>query len=473
MSQIDLTVKGPNIARPLIDVYDLSLKDHKDEGLFGSFYIVKSKKNEEAYNLCAGKNKVEIDNEPYVIQSTDQEDLGDTVEKFVSFKHEMFDRLRKFQNGTLTGNRRLEQCLDLALAGTGLTYTLIGSFPSEQFEEFGKARAQELFNTAKSRFGFEFKVTGTHLIIAREIARITDTKFIHGHNLVTISEKIDVSEVATYVEGYGAIDEETGNYIVTCAFESELSGNYRDENGNKKLYDAEFVHDLRFSVQSQLDEEAKSRLQPHPLYSVEVEVVELFRNGWKLYDYQSGDYTWAKHEGFDMDVQIRINSVERFPLDPDKSPIIQLGDIRQDITKKMALLSKTEKRLTLAEGGVTSARREAQSAADLAKNVQKEFEANGGTFTAHMNNSSIHITEADRLIWNSKADPGDSASFLLEAKTYTDDQLQLLDNELRRLLLERLEQLQNQIDPLLEQNRLLKQQVDDLESRLSRLEASE
>lgn len=53
----------------------------------------------------------------------------------------------------------------------------------------------------------EFRVFDTHVIIAAEISKITDVQFKHAHNLKSISEHIDTTNLKTFIKGFTYEDD--------------------------------------------------------------------------------------------------------------------------------------------------------------------------------------------------------------------------------------------------------------------------
>lgn len=393
------------LVEPLID-HDEVKEKLTVEGEFSlSFYIYNTEKN-LYFDKVQNKEKIELGGNKFVIDVCDREPSGGLIEKYVEARHEMYDRLNsQFIKEEYTGAIRLSACLDIALEGSGLTYEIIGEFSSRTFENFGRDKGLALFKTIKSRFGVECRPVGTHLIIASEISRVTEGQFRHGHNLSSIAENVDTTDLATYIEGFGAKDEETGQYIATAVHESPYSELYTDEQGRKRLIHADYVYDERFHDDVALLEEIKSRLKDVPDYNLKITYEELTRNGFKLHDYELGDYVWAIHEGLNIRIQPRIISIERYPFNPQISPVIELGVPRRDVTKTVANFQNAAQKIEAVEGGVTQARQLATTAQNRANEAMEAAGGSNESLSDHLNDFNRHLTDEERNVWNQKESP--------------------------------------------------------------------
>jgi len=448
---------------PLTDFSEFKYNESTEGEKSLSFYIHKTENNEPVFDLIVNKEKIEFDDDKYTIDVCDREPIGTTIEKYIEARHEMFDRLKgEFIEEEYTGALRIERCLDIALKGTGLTYEVIGTFTSRDFENFGRAKGLALFQTIINRFGVEYRVHGTHLIIATAIGNVTDAQFRHAHNLKSISEHIDTTDLATFIKGY-SYNDETGELLAYAEYESPYSHLYKDEHGNKRLIHADYVYDNRFRHNSEMLTEIKSRLKDAPEYNLQITYEELKNNGFKLHHYQLGDYVWSIYEPLGLDIQARIISIESYPYDPHLSPVIQLGSFRRDITKTVSGLQGTAKRVDAAEGEIVRAISTASRAQVTADEAKQAVDNSGTTLTQHINDYVRHVTELERSNWNNKAGSGDVQSVLQLANSYTDGQVEQLEGVVNTYTDEQVAPLFVLIDTMQIQIMELTQRVSNLE----------
>ncbi|WP_144558543.1 phage tail protein [Shouchella miscanthi] len=396
------------VFEPLTGTFAEAARETDDGEKSFSFSIQKDESNAHLFDLLLPKEAIIFENERYVIDPYDHDPLGTTVVKSIEARHEIFDILKaEYQTTETTGALRIRRALDLALANTGVTYTFVGAdLPSEDFENFGRASALEMMQQIMDRFGVHYRISGRHLTIAVEIARYTDGQFRHGHNLKSIREHQDGSDIITYIEGWGRMNEETDQPIVKTIYESEHSGRYTDhETGNKRLYKA-FFQDDRFTTQAGIDAEAARRASGLPHYHLEVEYEELVENGLKLHDFQLGDYIWAIHEKMQLDIQAKIISVERYPYE-NRSPVVELGSFRRDITDKINGLEQNNKRIDVLNASVAVARQESINANEVAKAAQQAVSGNSQDLSNHINDMTRHVTLEQVRRWDSNPSSSD------------------------------------------------------------------
>lgn len=377
-----------------------------------SFYVYKTENNEPIFDLIKNKEKIEFDGNKYVIDVCEREPIGTTVMKYIEARHEMYDRLKGvFIEEEYTGTLRINRALDIAFKDSGLTYEVIGDFPSQEFENFGRDNGNELFKQIKNRFGFEYRPVGNHVIIAAEIGNVTDAQFRHGHNLKSISEYIDTTDLETFIRGY-SYDEETGDLLAYAEYESPYSHLYRDENRKKRLIHRRNIYDNRYRHNDELLERLKRELKDTPDYNLKIEYEELERNGFNLHHYQLGDYVWCIYEPMNLDLQVRIVAIERYPYDPHLSPVIELGSFRRDITKEIVGLQGTAKKVDQQEIVITEARQTASRAQRAADEAKQMVGNTGTTLEQHLNDYVRHITDEERARWNSGVDAGDVSNIV-------------------------------------------------------------
>ncbi|WP_332238873.1 phage tail protein [Sporolactobacillus sp. KGMB 08714] len=322
---------------PLTGVYDCTRKRTTDGDYSLSFSIDRTETNAEQFDALQNKAKIECENELFVIDDVQREPLGDSFTKTITANHEMFDRLQA--NGiktSYTATKSINDWLETILAGTGLDFEVIGNFDSQEFDNFGMTDSLTMFKNVIEQFECEYRVVGTHLVIAKLIGDVTDAQFRHGHNLKTFSDEYDTSNGAlvTEVIAYGKND---GNGNPTISVDVKSANFDKFERPYIKI-----IQDERFTVESSLQAYAESLLSDGN-YSAKVEYQELVRNGLKLHNFDIGDYIYCIYElssGVGIDLQPRIVSIEDYPEDPTKSPVLELGNFFADITRNIMGLNK-------------------------------------------------------------------------------------------------------------------------------------
>jgi phage minor structural protein len=379
---------------PLTSVYDCVRKRSVDGEYSLSFLIDRTDRNAAQFDVLNNKSRIECDGELYVVDDCEREPDGESVTKQITANHDMYDRLKaQTVEQSYTAQKPLNEWLDIVLAGTGITYEIIGDFGSEQFDNFGMDQSINLFKQLRDRYVFEYRPIDTHLVIAVMIGTVTDAQFRHGHNLRTFSDDYDTNDLVTQVTMFGELDEE-GNPTTSVTVQSP------NINAFDRVYKL-VKKDERYNNTGNLDDYAKTFLNDGK-YSAKVEYEELKKNGLKLHNFTWGDFIWCIYDlkGIDVDLQPRIMSIEDYPEDPSKSPVLELGNFQSDITRNIAALQKKGQRVTQLSSSVIAA----NQAVD---NAQVEITQQQQSLTQHLEDNVRHITDVERQKWNSGVSSGD------------------------------------------------------------------
>jgi phage minor structural protein len=333
---------------PLTSVYDCVRKRSVDGEYSLSFLIDRTDRNAAQFDVLNNKSRIECDGELYVVDDCEREPDGESVTKQITANHDMYDRLKaQTVEQSYTAQKPLNEWLDIVLAGTGITYEIIGDFGSEQFDNFGMDQSINLFKQLRDRYVFEYRPIDTHLVIAVMIGTVTDAQFRHGHNLRTFSDDYDTNDLVTQVTMFGELDEE-GNPTTSVTVQSP------NINAFDRVYKL-VKKDERYNNTGNLDDYAKTFLNDGK-YSAKVEYEELKKNGLKLHNFTWGDFIWCIYDlkGIDVDLQPRIMSIEDYPEDQTRSPVVELGNFQSDITRSIANLSSAAQRVNQVIDPVTN-----------------------------------------------------------------------------------------------------------------------
>lgn len=421
-----------------------------------SFSLLKTDRNAHVFDALTHKQKVEVDGNKYVIDTIDRS--GDSViRKSITAQHEIVDRMRsEFYKESHTQTLSIQRCMEICFLSTGMTYEIRGTFATKEFENFGQNDQWELFKQCLGRFDAEYDVKGIHVIIA-PVGSLgvnqVQTQFRHDHNTITIEEHIDASELATYGEAFANWNDETEKYDLHVTHISPNAKNYVDENGKVKYYH-KVIYDDRFEHADALKQKLIAEMKDVPDYSITITLAELRKNGALLHPFNLFDYVWIIYEPFNMLIQARITAQTRYPFAVGRSPEIEIGNFRRDISKQMAQANKASKKIESVAGQTTRALSTAVKADNNARQAIEIVNGADGQFQLHIQNTQVHVQPGEREYWNNKADKGesgqDAAWALNEARKYTD---------------ERVGEVMSIVDALI-------QRVDDIDRRLKALEGN-
>jgi phage minor structural protein len=306
-----------------------------------SFLLLKTPRNEHVFDLVQEESIIEYDGHEYRIKRIEERTLGDTPVKSVQAQHVFFDIIDDFQYDTISGTINIATALNHAFSVTDWTWVNQGAFDSVEFDNFGNDNSLTLFQTILERYGAEFDITGPREItIKNKIGVRRDAQFRYRHNIKTLSKHVDTSNLSTYIKGFGKqTKNEQGDVI------SQVTAEYTSPNAAIfGIRHAKPVHDERFTSTETLQAHLQKVLNDEPEVSIEIEVVELLKNGVPLHEYDLGDEIYLIYEPLNIDLIVRIMEITDYP-ESNKSPSIVLGNVMKKASDYMASFSQVQKAL--------------------------------------------------------------------------------------------------------------------------------
>jgi phage minor structural protein len=307
------------------------------------FLVYKTERNKHSFDLVQEESIVEYDGQKYRIKKIREYMKGRTPVKEVTTHHVFFDIIEHHQYETLTGTLNMVQVLNHTFSVTDWTWVNQGAFNSVEFDNFGDGNALELFKIILDRYGAEFKITGPRQItLKNQIGAPREAQFRYRHNIKTLYKDIDSSNVSTYIKGFGK--------DITAEYTSPNSSVYG-------IRHAPPVRDERFTTVTGLQEHLEKVLIDTPNIVLEVETVELKKQGIPIHEYDLGDTIFLIHEDLGIDSTVRILEYTDYP-ESHQSPKVVLANYKPSLTKVMASFqqtSKTVKQLTDSDGNLSLA----------------------------------------------------------------------------------------------------------------------
>lgn len=360
---------------------------------------LKTSVNQHGYKLVKNENIILYKDEEYIIKTHKEKTYNEGLGVEVTALHRIFDdlinhRIYEEKSGTL----RIEAMLDFALKGSGYTYEVDKTdLPiSVKVENFGWDNSLALFRSILEKFGAEFDYVGKRIYIAKKIGAKKDEPFLrHRYNVSDPQKEIDTSNFATYIRGYGKQNED-GSYVVQAEYTSPLAAIYGIKH-------AEPVKDERFTDKESLLAEMKSKLGDNIDISLTFTAVELANMGFK--NVNKGDYLWCVIDPFDINVQLRVLTIEDYSNDK-KPPVFTFGSVTKKASDLIADFDTTKKTVDkVIDSSTGMIKASALNTAGLA--LKSDLDA-------HVKNTDIHVTAAQKASWDSKESGGTVAA--LEAR---------------------------------------------------------
>lgn len=291
-----------------------------------NFVTFDTPENHKAFQLIENEAVIGLmdSDEEYRILNVQKLMIGKTAAKQVTTRHVFFQIAHDYQEQTLTGTINATQALNHIFSVTDWTWINQGAFASKELENWGDDYALALFQDWLNKVGGEFKIDfpNKRVIIKNQIMNETDAQFRYNHNLKSIKENIDTTNVCTFIKGEGAPG-------ITSSYTSPLANNPKFGIRQQKT-----VRDERFKYSNTLYDHLVETLNDEPDVTLEAEVIELKKNGLNLNEFELGDSVFMIHEKLDIDVQIRAMSIKDYPLDKTKSPVVTLTNFKNSLERK-------------------------------------------------------------------------------------------------------------------------------------------
>lgn len=288
-----------------------------------SFNVIATEGNAHSFDMVSEESVITYDDNDYRIKSIQKRSIRETPFKFVSADHVFFDIVDAFQYDTLdNGFKSINQTLSFALQDTGFTFTVVDGFSTVEFENFGNDNSLALFQKILERYGAEFEVNGTELRIYQRVGPIGDFQFRYAHNIKTFSYTGNTENLSTYIKGFGKQNED-GSYVVQAEYTSPMAATWGIKH-------AKPVYDERYTTLAGLKDRLRREIQDTVEVSMEVEFVELEKQGYQVGSPKLGEEILLIHEPLKLDVSVRILAIEDYP-ESNKSPKIKLANLRQTL----------------------------------------------------------------------------------------------------------------------------------------------
>ena len=245
-----------------------------------------------------------LDDEYYRVTYAKPNDTGRQIEVEFDAVHQFFyDMSKSMVYDTLDGSKPFETYLQAIFSGSGYTYSLETTVGSIRKENFGNKSRLSLFNDIIKAAGLEFSVRGHVVRILKRIG--TDLSAIVRKDLNMNELKIEknINSFVTYQRGLGAWkdDEDHSKGRYESEYESPLA----------KIYgriEAEPVVDERYKETGKLLERLKENVDKSYKVSVEIDMEDLSRAGYRLSRPNPGDFIMAINETLGFRQKVRIVS---------------------------------------------------------------------------------------------------------------------------------------------------------------------
>ena len=245
-----------------------------------------------------------LDDEYYRVTYAKPNDTGRQIEVEFDAVHQFFyDMSKSMVYDTLNGSKPFETYLQAIFSGSGYTYNLETTVGSIRKENFGNKSRLSLFNDIIKAAGLEFSVRGHVVRILKRIGTDLSAIVRKDFNMNELKIEKNINSFVTYQRGLGAWkdDEDHSKGRYESEYESPLA----------KIYgriEAEPVVDERYKETGKLLERLKENVDKSYKVSVEIDMEDLSRAGYRLSRPNPGDFIMAINETLGFRQKVRIVS---------------------------------------------------------------------------------------------------------------------------------------------------------------------
>lgn len=304
-----------------------------------------------------------FDGELYKIIYAKPKDEGKNISLSFDAVHQFF---YDFEHSNcykeFNGSNRFEVYIEEIFKDSGYRYVIEAQAGAIRKENFGNASRLKMFKEIIKAAGLEFSVTGKVVRILKKVGTDLSTVVRKNFNMNELTLEKNIGAFITYKKGLGAWKDENnhgaGRY--TSEYESPLARIYGRIEG-------EPVTDERYKETGKLLERLKKEVDESYSISVQLEMEDLTRAGYKYKQPRAGDYIMAINETIGFREKIRIVSYESSydvtgRLIKHKVTCNDIGTVQKAITSEGSIMRSVSESREYAEGALSVATRALVSA---------------------------------------------------------------------------------------------------------------
>ena len=309
--------------------------------------------------------KFELDGEYYNIVYAKPRDEGRNLSVSFDAVHQFFYDFEHSNCYTeFNGSNRFEVYIEAIFKDSGYRYQIEPSVRvnSIRKENFGNAKRLEMFKDIIKAAGLEFLVSGKVVLITKKIGADLSTVVRKNFNMNELVIEKNINKFITYKRGLGAWKDEEdhskGRY--TSEYESPLARIYGRIEG-------EPVRDERYKETGKLLERLKFEVDNSYSISVQLDMEDLTRAGYRYTQPRAGDYIMAINETIEFREKIRIVSFESSydvtgRLINHKVTCNDIGSVQKQISSESSIIRSVGQSKEFAESALAVATRALVSA---------------------------------------------------------------------------------------------------------------
>lgn len=297
-----------------------------------------------------------FDGELYKIIYAKPKDEGKNISLSFDAVHQFF---YDFEHSNcykeFNGSNRFEVYIEAIFKDSGYRYVIEAEAKAIRKENFGNASRLKMFKEIIKEAGLEFSVTGKVIRILKKVGTDLSTVVRKTFNMNELTIEKNIGGFITYKKGFGAWKDEKNHDMgrYTSEYESPLARIYGRIEG-------EPVTDERYKETGKLLERLKKEVDESYSISVQLDMEDLTRAGYKYTRPRAGDYIMAINETIEFREKIRIVSYESSydvtgRLLSHKVTCNDIGTVQKAITSEGSIMRSVSESKQYAEGALEMA----------------------------------------------------------------------------------------------------------------------
>jgi len=299
-----------------------------------TFTIFATDRNEHSYSICEKEAVIILGDDEYKIKGVRKSGTGRKQIECVHIFLE--DMASAYQYDLRNGYTNFVQALDHVFAPTQWTWVNQTATVATEFENWGDDWCLALLQTLLNRYKVEFEIDNKNkrVYFKTAIGTETDAQFRWKHNIKSYELEEDTKNLSTIIKGFGKDG-------ITATYRSPAADVYGEKH-------AKPIRDERYTTVETLTQALQDTIIDVPELRLKTDIVQLYEQGLPVHDYDVGDYVFALINPADLQAKIRIIELTDYPLNPEKSPIVELSNLRllrKGITSAFANFAQIQKQV--------------------------------------------------------------------------------------------------------------------------------
>ncbi|WP_377277269.1 prophage endopeptidase tail family protein [Planococcus dechangensis] len=303
------------------------------------FLVAPGLKNEHAWESVDAETTTTFKGDPYIFKGLDEASKGNASIKKMEAVHTFFNTMINcFQYEVFTGSQTFFAALTRVFEPTPYDFSIVDTFYSERFENFGMDNCLALFENVLGRYGAEFKLIGNRVYLHDEIGEQTNFQYRWKHNVKSLDKSVSTQGLSNVIRGYGGKPDDNGNYPIEIEHRSPNEHLFPTMD-----YHAEPYFNENITTQAGMRDALIKKLMDEPQLSIKVDVTDLNVQN-------EGDRGFIIYEPMNITVSARVvELIETFEFINKEWVLVKreatLSNIKDKLSDVNARFAQTSKRI--------------------------------------------------------------------------------------------------------------------------------